>query len=169
MANLPGKPVTKPMRVEVKEDGSLIAANTAEDIRATTGLVNMDASRLLLNQVGQLFADDVQSINEAMAILHELKPSDAIESMLCSQLVGLHCFSMRTLARMNNSDYPLAVDNYINRTAKLANAQAKLLDALHKHRHGGRQMVTVQHVNVSDGGQAIIGAVTPRGEGQDGN
>lgn len=165
MASLPSKPATKPMRVEIKEDGSLIAENTAEDIRATTGLVNMDASRLWLNQVGSIFDDDVQSINQAMAFLHELRPSDAIESMLCSQLVGLYCFSMRALANMHNSNHFEAVESYVNRAAKLTNAQAKLLDALHKHRNGGRQTVTVQHVSVSDGGQAIIGAVTPRGEG----
>jgi hypothetical protein len=34
------------------------------------------------------------------------------------------------------------------------------MEALKRYRTGGEQMVTVQHVNVSEGGQAIVGNVT---------
>jgi hypothetical protein len=34
------------------------------------------------------------------------------------------------------------------------------MDALKRYRSGGEQTVTVQHVNVSEGGQAILGNVT---------
>ena len=34
---------------------------------------------------------------------------------------------------------------------------------LRKHRNGGKQTVTVQHVNVEDGGQAIVGNVDAGG------
>ena len=43
-------------------------------------------------------------------------------------------------------------------------AQLKLLrynmEALQKYRSGGKQSVTVQNVNVENGGQAIVGSVT---------
>ncbi len=42
------------------------------------------------------------------------------------------------------------------------------MEALRKHRTGGKQTVTVQHVNVQGGGQAIVGDVTHEGEGMDG-
>jgi len=32
----------------------------------------------------------------------------------------------------------------------------------------GQQRVTVEHVHVNQGGQAIVGMVTPRGEGEEG-
>jgi hypothetical protein len=34
------------------------------------------------------------------------------------------------------------------------------MEALKRYRTGGEQTVTVQHVNVSEGGQAIVGNVT---------
>lgn len=48
---------------------------------------------------------------------------------------------------------------------KLARTFAAQMEALRKYRHGGEQKVTVQHVQVSDGGQAIVGNVS-RGWGQ---
>ena len=39
------------------------------------------------------------------------------------------------------------------------------MEALRKHRNGGKQTVTVQHVNVAEGGQAIVGNVETGGEG----
>jgi hypothetical protein len=35
------------------------------------------------------------------------------------------------------------------------------MEALKRYRTGGEQKVTVQHVSVSEGGQAIVGNVTP--------
>ena len=35
------------------------------------------------------------------------------------------------------------------------------MEALKRYRTGGEQWVTVQHVTVNEGGQAIVGAVTP--------
>jgi len=37
------------------------------------------------------------------------------------------------------------------------------METLRKHRNGGKQTVTVQHVNVSDGGKAIVGDVSHGG------
>jgi hypothetical protein len=42
------------------------------------------------------------------------------------------------------------------------------MEALRKHRNGGKQTVTVQHVNVEDGGQAIVGDVQSGGRGKNG-
>jgi len=56
--------------------------------------------------------------------------------------------------------------------ARLSNAAARMMQvyqegllALHKMRTGGKQVVVVQHVQVSDGGQAVItGSVEAEGE-----
>jgi hypothetical protein len=39
------------------------------------------------------------------------------------------------------------------------------MEALKRHRTGGEQKVTVQHVSVSEGGQAIVGNVTQANPG----
>ena len=48
---------------------------------------------------------------------------------------------------------------------KLARTYATQVEALRKYRNGGKQTVTVQHVNVEDGGQAIVGNVEAGGRG----
>lgn len=48
---------------------------------------------------------------------------------------------------------------------KLARTYATQLEALKRYRTGGQQTVTVEHVTVNAGGQAIVGAVTDGGRG----
>src|ERR1700692_1425820 len=43
---------------------------------------------------------------------------------------------------------------------KLARTFVSQMEALKRYRTGGEQKVTVQHVSVSEGGQAIVGNVT---------
>src|SRR5580704_17612838 len=48
------------------------------------------------------------------------------------------------------------------RWCRLSRTYAALTEALDRHRGKGQQRITVEHVNVHAGGQAIVGAVTPR-------
>ena len=52
----------------------------------------------------------------------------------------------------------------LNQANKLPRSFATLLDTLNRHRGKGQQKVTVEHVHVHSGGQAIVGAVAPGGE-----
>lgn len=45
----------------------------------------------------------------------------------------------------------------------MARFYATQMEALRKHHNGGKQTVTVQHVNVEGGGQAIVGNVAAGG------
>jgi hypothetical protein len=54
----------------------------------------------------------------------------------------------------------------LNQANKLTRSFAALLDALNRHRGKGQQKVTVEHVHVHSGGQAIVGNVEGRGEGK---
>src|SRR5947199_7256329 len=47
----------------------------------------------------------------------------------------------------------------LNQANKLSRSYAVLLDALNRHRGKGQQKVTVEHVHVHSGGQAIVGSV----------
>ena len=101
--------------------------------------------------------------------------------MLVHQLAAAHRMAMKFTA--DAQDELIGYKNFGHRTphrsieaARMANVAARLLDTyqrglltLDKLRNGGRQMVTVQHVTVADGGKAIVaGTVTSgrkRGEG----
>ena len=52
---------------------------------------------------------------------------------------------------------------------RLARTFATQLEALKRYRTGGTQKVTVEHVTVNAGGQAIVGNVAHGGRGEDEN
>ena len=54
----------------------------------------------------------------------------------------------------------------LSAASKLSRTYAALLEALNRHRGKGQQVVRVEHVTVQAGGQAIVGAVTQGGGGQ---
>jgi hypothetical protein len=51
----------------------------------------------------------------------------------------------------------------LSQAGKLSRTFAVLLDALNRHRGKGQQKVTVEHVHVHSGGQAVVGVVEPPG------
>ena len=53
----------------------------------------------------------------------------------------------------------------LSQANKLSRSCAVLLEALNRHRGKGQQKVTVEHVTVNAGGQAIVGSVQPPGGG----
>src|SRR5215470_17224900 len=53
----------------------------------------------------------------------------------------------------------------LSQANKLSRSCAVLLEALNRHRGKGQQKVTVEHVTVNAGGQAIVGSVQAPGGG----
>jgi hypothetical protein len=60
-------------------------------------------------------------------------------------------------AGIANIEHAEASDRIFNRLARTFTTQ---METLKRYRMGGMQTVTVQHVSVSEGGQAIVGNVT---------
>jgi hypothetical protein len=52
----------------------------------------------------------------------------------------------------------------LNQANKLSRTYAALVEALNRHRGKGQQKVTVEHVHVHAGGQAVVGMVTAPGQ-----
>ena len=51
----------------------------------------------------------------------------------------------------------------LSQANKISRTYAVLLDALNHHRGKGQQKITVEHVHIHSGGQAVVGVVAPRG------
>lgn len=108
--------------------------------------------------------------NIALRLLVELAPQNALERLLIQQLVASDmaasvCLGIGTF-KENNSDYRR---KYMNLACQFMSVQTRQIEALAKLRTGGRQHVTVEHVTVEAGGQAIVGAVTQGTGGGGGN
>jgi hypothetical protein len=53
----------------------------------------------------------------------------------------------------------------LNQATKLTRTFTTQMEALNRHRGKGQQNMTVEHVHVHDGGQAIVSSVTQGGRG----
>jgi hypothetical protein len=87
-------------------------------------------------------------------------PRDEIEAALAVQMAFTHTAAMAILAKL---DVAFATERRVaafgSAAARLLRAYAMQVEVLRRLRNGGQQFVRVEHVHVSDGGQAVIGNV----------
>jgi len=91
-------------------------------------------------------------------------PKDEIEGMIAAQLLAAHNASMECYRRamLGEQTFEGHREN-LNQANKLSRSFAILLDALNRHRGKGQQKVTVEHVHVHSGGQAVVGVLETAG------
>ena len=83
---------------------------------------------------------------------------------MAAQLFASHAAAMECYRRAMLPDQPPeGRQTNLAQAAKLTRANAAQIEALAKHRGKGQQKVIVEHVHVYQGGQAIVGQVTPGG------
>jgi hypothetical protein len=108
-----------------------------------------------------------QEINSVVAAVHGIGANDEIEAMLAVQMVATHFAATRALRRLKGSDTIPQQDSNGNLAVKLLRTFAAQTEALQRYRGKGQQKVTVEHVHVHTGGQAIVGSVSQSGGGRD--
>jgi hypothetical protein len=84
--------------------------------------------------------------------------------MIAAQLVAAHNASMECYRRAMLAEQ--SIDGRRENLAqanKLSRSFAILLDALNRHCGKGQQKVTVEHLHVHSGGQAVVGLVETAG------
>ncbi|MFG5121780.1 hypothetical protein [Methylorubrum sp. POS3] len=145
-------------------------------LRSIGGSGSDDFNRVVANQVVQslwLAHTDKESKEQlqsaALATLVSIAPKDEIEGMLAAQMVAAHSASMECYRRAMISEQSREGRQLnLSHAGKLSRTYVQLLEALNRHRgKGGQQKVTVEHVHVHAGGQAVVGAIEapPRGGG----
>lgn len=104
-----------------------------------------------------------------VAALEGIAPRDELEGMMAAQLLAAHNAAMECYRRAMLPDQTFEGRNQnLNHATKLSRTWATLLNTLNKHRGKGQQKVTVEHVHVHEGGQAIVGTVEHPGGGAKG-
>jgi hypothetical protein len=89
--------------------------------------------------------------------------------MLAAQMAAVHVASMTFARNLAHAEEIVVVDSAERAFNKLTRTFAMQMEALKRYRSGADQKVTLRHVSVADGGQAIVGNVTqpPRENGQE--
>jgi len=102
----------------------------------------------------------------AIAGLIGIAPKDELEGMMAAQLIAAHSAAMECYRRamLGEQTFEGRREN-LAQANKLSRTYATLLEALNRHRGKGQQKVTVEHVHVYSGGQAIVGAIESSGGG----
>jgi len=100
-----------------------------------------------------------QGANFMLAVVKGIEPRDQIEAMLAAQMAAVHNATMTFARRLAHVDIIPQQDSAQNAFNKLARTFAAQVAALKDYRSKGEQKMTVQHVHVADGGQAVIGNV----------
>ena len=159
-------------RIKVVKDGAVskISLNHPNELVAAgllaeaLGTSNQDFVRGILSQIktasslgGEI---DESAINFVLAVIKDTKPNDQLEAMLALQMAIVHLAQIRFATTLARVEYLPQQDSAERALNKLARTFTTQMEALKRYRTGSEQKVTVQHVSVNEGGQAIVGNVT---------
>ena len=149
----------------------------------TFGTRSLEFVRAMLNGLGYATADHLLdydsspgrsnqvAMNAALAVISGAQPQDEIEAMLAAHMavtnIALLDLFGRTRGVIANHRYEgdgiKRLDVLGNLTNKFMRTYTMQVEALARKRRKGDQNITVKHVHVYAGGQAIVGNVSHRG------
>jgi hypothetical protein len=143
-------------------------------LKALGGSMSDDWNNIIANQTAKAIwhhsnaeADEIKRQHQAtIEALIGISPRDEFEGMIAAQLIACHNAAMECYRRAMLPEQPFeGWREQLNQANKLSRSYAVLLETLNRHRGKGHQKVTVEHVHVHAGGQAIVGKVEAPGGG----
>jgi hypothetical protein len=159
------------------EKVTTVIVNDPEDrkgrLKAIGGSLSDNWNNVLSNQaVNSLWlkhSDETtrnRQYSATVAGLAGIGPRDELEGMIAAQLIAAHSAAMECYRRamLGEQTFEGRRENLLQ-ASKLSRTYAVLLEALNRHRGKGQQKVTVEHVHVHAGGQAVVGMVATPGGG----
>jgi hypothetical protein len=153
-----------------KISSSTVKTNTDSDNPRRLGSKNEKFQRGLFQQLVNISSkgseEDKDATFCALVAVNGIDAQNELEAMLGAQMVAIHNASMTMARRLAHVDTLQQQDSAERALNKLTRTYAMQLQALGKYRSGGKQQVTVKHVHVNEGGQAIVGNVETGGSGE---
>lgn len=135
-----------------------------DDWSKSMGAIDEDMAKMmtaqLVNSIRHGQEADKVFIDGTIAMYRGIEPQDNVECMLTSQMVTCHNMAMECARRAMLADQTHeGIDANVNYVTKLMRTFTAQVETLKRYRTGGKQTIQVQHVNVSEGGQAIVGNI----------
>jgi len=176
LTSVAGQPDRRPVRVKLRRANANLAKAYPPDgenlawwkrLKQALGTASSDFVNASLHQLqaaAQLPFGGISEmvLNAALAMIEAAAPRDEIEAALAIQMASTHAAAMSVLARFGGGGpterRAIALGSA---AARLLRAYSAQLEVFRRLRHGGQQLVRVEHVHINDGGQAIIGNVKP--------
>lgn len=127
-----------------------------QSLKAATNIV-----RKTVESLGWPEENNPDAVAMVAELIQEMKPASPLETMIISQMVSANFGALRLLSLAARPGQSVeGFDKCMNQAGKLMQLFIRQLEALSKLRGKSQQQkITVEHVNVSAGGQAIVGHV----------
>jgi hypothetical protein len=125
-------------------------------------MVNIIASEHRLDLAACVWSRVAESAVDAA---QSAQAGNSLEKMLCHQMAAMHCAAMKVLASsLRDGLPPVEIARLSNAAARMMQVYQSAFLVLQKIRTGGKQTLVVQHVQVKDGGQAVIAGNVESGQ-----
>ena len=159
LANLEAKKLLQPPENLVTACGESIQPDfrlpfIVDTLQHHPSMINIIASEHRVDLAACVWSRVAESAVDAA---QSAQAANSLEKMLCHQMAAMHCAAMKLVASSLRDNLPPV------EVARLSNAAARMMQvyqdaflALQKIRSGGKQTLVVQHVQVKEGGQAVI-------------
>ena len=141
-------------------------------VRERPDMLTVDASRQRME-----LADKLNILPLSLDVASTIQAENSLEKMLAHQMAAAHTMAMEQQAEARELMQRFKRTGYVHQhlsveAGRCMNASARMMDTfqhglltIQKLRSGGQQTVVVQHVNVGDGGRAMVaGEVKVRGK-----
>ena len=167
------KPAIPSMKVNRDQKGETLGVDHPDDAVGGTLLANalgsesVDFVNGLIDQIAQV-ANKGHGVRESdlnfmLSVIAGVEPRDQMEAMLVAQMAATHMATMSFASRLTSATTIYEAEAAEKAFTKLARTFTTQMEALNRYRGKGQQKMTVEHVHVNDGGQAIIGDVNKGG------
>lgn len=163
---------TPRMRAKPGKDALIVEVDHPSPETAVMEVLGTTDREFLDGLLGQLLnvatkgqKPDYKGFDYMLAMVRGIAPQDETEALLAAQMAAIHNATMTMARRLNHVENIPQQDSAERALNKLARTFAAQVDSLKRYRSTGEQKMTVEHVTVNQGGQAIVGQVSHRGRG----
>jgi hypothetical protein len=137
--------------------------NVITSLSQSVGIPHMTAANLL----SQALKSSIPTTNTPTpewdyiaAMLASFNPTNIQEAMLACQIVGVHFQTTDLLSKAAKYENIVIKEQYLKLALKMSRLYATQLETLKKIRSKGEQKMTVEHIHIHNGGQAIVGQIS---------
>lgn len=160
-------PPVAPVGEVTEAEGGQPASDCRRLIANTLANGDAVAEEASIRRTDLLFQSSMRAVALGVDAADSINAENSLEKMLAHQLAFAHEACMRIMGEAMTNVSPYKKPDSVE-LARLTNAAARLMTVyqdglltIQRLRSGGNQTVTVQHVQVNNGGQAVIGNVSP--------
>jgi len=162
----------------VRNDDGIVQIHLSNILKTPsfTGLKNIKSAYRIVETTISTAVSDIDLNNfgkleikgsTVLRIMSEMQPQNPFEGLLISNMTIVWSQAMKLFKIANqNITSSFLFEKYQNQGIKLMRLYNQQLETLDKHRRKGNQKMTVEHIHIHKGAQAIVGDVHQGGGGK---